>query len=703
MPETTFHPSVCPHDCPSVCALEVERTAEARLGKVRGSQRNPFTAGVICAKVARYAERFHHPERLGRPLLRTGPKGSGQFRPISWDEALDRIAEAFLVAERRFGPQTVWPYWYAGTMGLVNRDGINRLTHAKRYSRFYSTICVLLSDTGWRAGYGRRWGVPATEAGDHADLVVIWGCNPVHTHVNLMSHVARAKKRGARLVVIDPYRTATAEQADLHLAPRPGTDGALACAVAHVLFAEGFADRAYLERVSDTPVAELERHFARRPPEWAAPITGLPAETIRAFARLYGATKRSWIRLGFGFTRSRNGAAAMHAASCLPVITGAWRHPGGGALYNMGDLYHWDKTLLEGLDVLDPTTRALDQSRIGPILLGEPDALQGGPPVTAMLIQSTNPMCIAPELAKVHKGFAREDLFVAVHEQFLTETAKMADVVLPATMFLEHDDVYQASAHTRIQVHKAIFEPFAECRSNHRVICDLAKRLGAEHPGFALSEWEMVDDLLRRSGWPDAETVHAAGGWEALPDVETAHFARGFPTPDGRFRFRPDWAAMGPMGHLMPQLPDHLPVIDEVSPAKPFRLVAAPARQFLNTSFTETATSLRREGRPVAFVHPEVMAELGLRDGDRVRLGNERAVVTVQVAARDGQHRDTIVVESIWPNRYWEEGIGINALIGADPSPPSGGAAIHDTAIWLEPVEGSAAAAARSVVAARAG
>ncbi len=692
MSASSFHPSVCPHDCPSVCALEVERTAEGRLGKVRGSERNPFTAGVICAKVARYAERYHHPDRLAFPLLRSGPKGSGRFRRIGWEEALDRIAEAFLAAERRYGPETVWPYWYAGTMGLVNRDGINRLTHAKRYSRFFSTICVLLSDTGWRAGYGKRWGVPATEAAEHADLIVVWGCNPVHTHVNLVTHVARAKKRGARLVVIDPYRSATAEQADLHLAPRPGTDGALACAVAHVLFEEGLADLAYLERVSDTPVGELREHFARRTPEWAAAITGLPAGTIRDFARLYGRTKRSWLRLGFGFTRSRNGAAVMHAASSLAVISGAWQHPGGGALYNMGDLYHWDKTLLEGLDVLDPATRALDQSRIGPVLVGEPDALQGGPPVTAMLIQSTNPMCIAPELSKVHRGFAREDLFVAVHEQFPTETAMMADVVLPATMFLEHDDVYQASAHSRIQVHRKILEPFAECRSNHWVVCELARRLGADHPGFVMSEWELVDDLLRRSGWPDAETVLGAGGWDALPDSDTAHFRKGFATPDGKFRFRPDWASMGPTGGLMPRLPDHLPVTDEVSPEKPFRLVAAPARQFLNTSFTETASSRRREGRPTALVHPEVMAQLGLRDGDRVRLGNERAVVTLHVAARAGQHRDTIVVESIWPNRYWEGGIGINALIGADPAPPGGGAAIHDTAVWLEPVVEPAAA-----------
>lgn len=681
----TWHPSVCPHDCPSVCALEVERRADGRLGKVRGSARNSYTAGVICAKVARYHERFHHEDRLAHPLRRHGPKGSGDFVRIGWEEALDRIAEAFLRAERRHGAGTVWPYWYAGTMGLVQRDGIERLTHAKRYSRFKATICVMLSDIGFKAGHGKRWGVPATEIGEHSDLVVVWGCNPVSTHVNLMSHIARARKeRGAKLVVVDPYRSGTAEQADLHLALRPGTDGALACATMHVLFREGLADRGYLARYSDTP-AELETHLRPRTPAWASAITGLTVNEIESFARLYGSTKRSYLRLGYGFTRSRNGAAAMHAASCLPVVTGAWAYPGGGALYNFGELYHWDKTLIEGLDRRDTTVRQLDQSRIGPVLTGDHDALAGGPPVTALLVQNTNPMCIAPELGLVHRGFAREDLFVAVHEQFMTETARMADIVLPATMFLEHADIYQAGAHPTIQVHKAIFEPYAECRTNHLVIGELARRLGAEHPGFAMSEWELIQDLCRRSGWPEPETIHEAGGWEVLPDFRTAHHLDGFPTPDGRFRFRPDWEALGPDGRQMPSLPDHMPATDEVTPEHPFRLVAAPARQFLNTSFTEMPTSRRREGRPTALLHPDTMTQLGLADGDPVRLGNRRGSVLVHVAARVGQHPDTIVVESIWPNDLWAEGIGINLLLGADPAPPNGGAAIHDTAVWLEP------------------
>lgn len=684
---STIHATVCPHDCPSVCALEVEKTADGRLGKVKGSRRDSFTSGVVCAKVSRYAERYHHKDRLAFPMRRTGERGSSDFARIGWDEALDEIAEAIARAQQRHGSETVWPYWYAGTMGFVQRDGVQRLTHAMKWSRFKSTICTTLADNGWRAGYGRRWGVPAEEAGDHADLIGVWGCNPVATHVNLMSHIARAKKRGAPFFVVDPYRSGTAEQADLHLPVRPGTDGALACAAMHILFRDGHADRDYLARMSDHP-KELEAHLASRGPDWASAITGLDVALIERFAALYGKAERPWVRFGFGFSRSRNGSAAMHAASCLPVVKGAWQHEGGGGLYNMGDLYHWDKTLIEGHDVIDPSTRVLDQSRIGPVLTHDPLDLAGGPPVTAILVQNTNPMCIAPDLGKVHEGFARPDLFVAVHEQFMTETAKQADILLPATMFVEHDDIYHASGHSRFQIGRKIFEPFADVRSNHFVICELAKRLGAEHPGFAMTEWQLIDDLLARSGWPDAATVHESGGWEAMPDADTAHFRNGFPTPDGRFRFKPDWSLLGADHARMPKFPDHLAITEEVTEEHPFRLVAAPARQFLNTSFTELESGRKREGRPTALIHPTVMERLGILEGDIVALGNARGSVRLHAAAQEGQHPDTIVVQGIWPNPHWMDGIGINLLLGADAAPPGGGAAIHDTAVWLRPAAG---------------
>jgi anaerobic selenocysteine-containing dehydrogenase len=685
MPLDIAH-SVCPHDCPSTCALEVERLDSRQIGRVRGARDNPYTAGVVCAKVGRYAERQHHPDRLARPLRRVRAKGVGidAFVPIAWEDALDAVAEGLTRAAQRHGSEAVWPYFYAGTMGLVQRDGIHRLRHVMRYSREHETICVALADSGWLAGAGVRRGLDGREMAE-ADLIVVWGGNPVATQVNAMTHITRARKeRGARLVVIDPYRTGSAEAADLHLAPKPGTDGALACAVMHVLFAEGYADRAYLARYTDVP-DELEQHLRSRTPDWAASITGLPSAEIAAFARLYGCVQRSFIRIGYGFSRSRNGAANLHAVSCLPAVTGAWQHRGGGALYSNGGLYPLDRTLIKGLDALDPAVRQLDQSRIGPVLTGDRRDLGDGPPVTALLIQNTNPMVVCPDSTRVARGFARDDLFVCVHEQFMTETAAMADIVLPATTFLEHDDIYTGSGHTFLQVARRVVEPYAEARPNHYVICELARRLGARHAGFEMTEWEIIDETLHRSGLPDAAAMHA-GHWHdcALP-FEQAHFLTGFGHPDGRFRFKPDWAGRGPDHAGMPRLPDHHAIIDAGDAEHPFRLVAAPARQFLNTTFTETPGSRQGEGRPTVLVHPDAAAALGIADGARVRVGNRQASIVVHARHFAGQQREVLVIESVWPNRAFEEGIGVNALTSADAGPPNGGAVFHDTAVWLRP------------------
>lgn len=316
-------------------------------------------------------------------------------------------------------------------------------------------------------------------------------------------------------------------------------------------------------------------------------------------------------------------------------------------------------------------------------MTGDRRDLGDGPPVTAIFVQNTNPMNVAPRLLKVRDGFMRDDLFVCVHEQFLTDTAKMADVVMPATMFLEHDDIYTASGHTQLQVARKLFEPFAESRTNHWVHVELAKRLGVDHPGFAMSEWEIIEATLAASGWPSADLIAQAGGYDCLPSWEVAHYAEGFGFPDGRFRFKPDWTALGDKDGVMPDYPDQQEVIDERSDDHPFRLVAAPARNYLNTSFTETVTSQAKEVRPTALLHPDDAAALGVVDGDPVRLGNRLGSVVVHAKAQDGQRPGTVVVESIWPNDAFVEGIGINVLISADPGLPRGGAVFHDTAVWV--------------------
>ncbi len=682
--------STCPHDCPSTCALEVELLGPDRIGRVIGARDNDYTAGVICAKVSRYAERLHHPQRLGEPLIRRGPRGEGRsaFVPISWEDALGEISEQFSRRMQRYGSETLWPYHYAGTMGLLQRDSIELFRNLLKTSRQHSTFCITLADAGWIAGTGAKRGSDPRRMAD-SDLIVVWGGNPVYTQVNVMHHVAKARReRGAKLVVVDTYRHATAQKADQFLLLRPGSDAALACAVMHQLFADDLVDRDYLARYTDAP-ERLEAHLRDKTPAWAAAITGIDAREIVEFARLYGNTARSFLRLGYGFTRSRNGAASMHAASCLPALTGAWSHRGGGALYANGGLYAIDQTVIKGLDVLDPNTRVLDQSRIGEVLLGNPRDLKQGPPVTALMVQNTNPLAVAPETRKVIEGFNRDDLFVCVHEQFMTETAAMADIVLPATMFLEHDDFYQAGGHTHLQVTRALVEPHAQCRSNHQVLSQIARRMGYRHAGFDHGERELIDLTLRQSGFDGEEALYHQRWLDCDPGFESGNFLDGFATPDRRFHFAPDWSRVGAEHAAMPALPDYMPPANPPDAEHPFRLVAAPARQFLNTSFTETASSRAAESRPTLLLGPADAARLGIDDGMLVSVGNRLGRIRLHARIFDGLLDGIVVIESIWPNHAYIDGLGVNALVSAEPGLPNGGATFHDTAVWIEAAAGA--------------
>ncbi len=683
--------TACPHDCPSTCALEVELLGNGRIGKVHGAKANTYTAGVICNKVARYAERVHHPDRLLYPLKRKGPKGSGQFERIGWDEALDLTAEAFLKAEKQHGPEAVWPYYFAGTMGLVMRDGINRLRHAKKYSQMFASICTTPAWTGFIAGTGKLAGPDPREMAK-ADVVVIWGTNPVNTQVNVMTHAVQARKeRGAKIVVIDIYHNGTMQQADMALCLKPGTDGALACAVMHILFRDGYANWPYLEKYTDCP-RELEAHVNSRTPEWAAAITGLTVAEIEAFAKLVGTTPKTYLRLGYGFTRQRNGAHNMHAASCIASVTGSWLHEGGGAFHNNGGIYKWNKTLIEGMDALDPKTRMLDMCRVGPILTGDRTDLGDGPPITAMIVQNMNPVQVAPEQRLVKKGFAREDLFVAVHEHFMTASAKMADVVLPATMFLEHDDIYQGGGHQYIILGPKLIPAPGECRSNHDVITGLAKRVGATHKGFEMTPREIINWTLEKSGWGTLDALEEEKWIDCQPDFETAHYINGFAYPDGKFKFKPHWPTV-PAGrkhewgisHTVPGLPDYWDVNEKADAKHPFRLATSPSRGYLNSSFNEMPSSRAREGKPRAKIHPEDLAALGVVDGGRIRMGNERGEILLSAESFPGIQRGVVVVEAIPPNDDFEGGEGLNTLTSAKRIAPFGGAAFHDNHVWIKP------------------
>jgi anaerobic selenocysteine-containing dehydrogenase len=684
--------SVCPHDCPSTCALDVEIVDERTIGRVRGAKDDPYTAGVICEKVARYAERIHHPNRLLYPLARVGKKGSGEWRRITWDEAFAEIVSRWEAIEAEYGPEAIWPYFYAGTMGHVHRDGIDRLRAARGYSLQYDTICTGTAWPGYIAGTGLLIGPDTTQMAE-SDCVVIWGTNAVNTQVNVMTHAIRARKeRGAKIVAIDIYRTATMDQADMALMLRPGSDGSLALAVMNVLLREGLADRAYMERYTDFNDA-FSAHVAARTPEWAAAITGLTVQQIENFARLVGTTPRTFFRLGYGFTRQRNGATNMHAALCIPAMTGAWQHRGGGAFHSNGGAWGLDKSVIKGAGMAKGRARAreLDMSEIGPILTGDAKALQGGGPVKALFIQNTNPVNVAPDQTQTRAGFAREDLFTVVHEQFMTETAEMADIVLPATMFLEHNDYYTRSGHKRVLYGPKLVEAPGEARSNFEVVNELLRRLGAEDPTLAMTDRDVVAETMRRSNYGELDEIEKTGFVDRSNDEDRARFVNGFAWPDGRFRFAPNWQGVMEKKEYrwvcdpaeMPYFADWMDANEPADAEHPFRLATSPSRSFLNSSFSETAGSRKRQPAPMVLVHPADAAELALETGDPVVIGNRRGEVSLTAEIFDGLPRGVLIAEGIHPNKAHRNGVGINTLIGSDPVRPFGGVAFHDASVWI--------------------
>jgi anaerobic selenocysteine-containing dehydrogenase len=684
--------SVCPHDCPSTCALDVDIIDEHTIGRVRGAKDDPYTAGVICEKVARYSERIHHPDRLTHPMRRVGVKGAGQWQRISWDEAFDEIIAKWEAIEAEFGAESIWPYFYAGTMGHVHRDGITRLRHARGYSDQYDTICTGAAWPGYLAGTGLLAG-PNPELMAEADCVVIWGTNAVNTQVNVMTHAMRARKeRGAKIVAVDIYMNGTMEQADMPILLRPGSDGAFALAVMHVLLRDGLADRAYLAKMTDFD-AEVEAHIMSKTPEWAEKICGVPVAQIEAFAHLVGTTPKTYFRLGYGFARQRNGGTNMHAALCIPAVTGAWQHRAGGAFHSNSGGWHLDKSLIEGVR-MGKAGRELDMSEIGKILTGDTRALKGTTPVKALFIQNTNPVNVAPDQTMVRAGFAREDLFTVVHEQFMTETAQMADIVLPATMFLEHNDYYRRGGHTRILFGPKLVEAPGECRSNFEVVNELLRRLGATDESLQMTDRQMVAETLRRSDYGELDEIAKTGFIELDVSDEKARFSDGFSFADKRFKFRPAWREIAERkGYLwtidpdaMPELVDYWDINERATPEVPFRLSTSPSRSFLNSSFSETAGSQKRQPTPKVFIRPDDAAANGIADGGRVTLGNHRGSVELTAEFFAGLPPGCLIAEGVHPNRAHAGGKGINTLIGSDQVPPFGGVAFHDATVWIRPV-----------------
>ena len=679
-PERGVVRGACPHDCPDTCAT-LTTVEGGRAVRIAGDPEHPVTRGFLCAKVNRYLDRTYHRDRLLRPLRRVGPKGSGSFVEISWDEALHEVAARLVeIARSADGPQAILPYSYAGTMGMVQGSSMDRrFFHALGASRLARTICAEAGAVGMRMTVGANAGAD-TEGVPESDLVLLWGTNTLTSNPHLWPFILEARRRGAPVIAIDPIRTRTAEQCDEWIPIRPGTDGALALGVMHVLFAEGMQDDEYLARY--TVGAEgLRERVKEYPPERVAAITGIPRDRVVELARQYGRARAAFVRINYGLQRHRGGGMAVRTIACLPAVSGHWRRAGGGVQLSTSASFKFDRARLERPD-LGPPARTINMIRLGHAL-GEPDAGVGGPPVRAMVVYNSNPAAVAPQQSEVRRGLGREDLFTVVLEHFQTDTADWADVVLPATTQLEHWDVHLAYGHLYATLNRPAIAPLGEAKPNSEIFRLLAARMHALAPELGLGDPALADDDLTMIGqalWEPARGAAAAAaipatmrnvtleklladGWVRL-DVARPHlpYAQGgFPTPSGKCELYSErLAAMG-----LDPLPTYTPPLEtaETSPelAKryPLVLISSPRHQFLNSTFVNV-DSLRRGAEPECLIHPLDAARRALVEGDRVVVHNDRGHFAARLRVADSVREGVAWAPSIWWSKLTPDGQGVN-------------------------------------------
>ena len=663
-PDSTHNPNMntttilgaCPHDCPDTCSL-VTTVKDGVAIKVQGNPDHPMTDGVLCAKVSRYTERTYHPDRLLYPMKRIGPKGSGQFERISWDEALNTIANRLkpIVATR---PEKLLPYSYAGTMGLVQGESIAmRFFNLLGAAKLDRTIC---SSAGGEALTYTLGGKVGMKMGMFAEsqLIIIWGSNSITSNIHFWRIAQEAKRQGARLVCIDPRRSETAAKCDLHLAIKPGTDAALALALMHELISHDWLDHDYIAQYTLGFEALRERAL-QWSPERAAEVCGLKVEDIRQLAHDFAHTTPAGIRLNYGVQRSRGGGNAVRAIACLPALTGAWRHRGGGVLMSATHHARAHNIGLQRPDLhLNPKAPLINMSTIG-------DALNTPGLVEAVIVYNSNPVAVAPESAKVVKGFAREDLFTVVLEHFMTDTADFADVVLPATTQLEHWDIHNSYGHTDVVLNQPAIAPLGEAKTNTQIFRELGLRLGLNHP-----EMQDTDEALCQLALQSPSNLNSAQPitWAALLKAGFAHwpvadapFAKGgFPTPSGKCEFVSErLSAMG-----LDPLPDHIPNYEQsnATATYPLAMISPPARNFLNSTFVNVKSLRDMEGEPLLEIHPLDAAQRQVNDGDMVRVFNDRGSYHCKAQVTTRAQPGLVVGLGVWWRKLGANHTNVNEL-----------------------------------------
>ena len=677
--------AACPHDCPDTCALHVT-VENGRAIEVAGDPSHPTTRGTLCTKVARYLDRTYSDQRVLHPLRRIGRKGEGKFERISWDEALTAIATRFKeIAASADGPQAILPYSYAGTMGLLQYGSMDRrFFHKLGASLLDRTICSSAGKAGYMATIGAAIGTDL-EQFENARLILIWGSNPIVSNLHLWSRVQEAKRRGAKLIAIDPYRSQTAEKCHVHLALLPGTDAALALGMMNVLIAEDLVDHDYIDRYT-LGFEQLAERAKAYPPSRVAGITGLPAESIVALAREYGTIRPAAIRLNYGMQRHAGGGMAMRTAACLPALVGAWRDPAGGALLSSSGTYPVNSKGLERPDLSWNHPRTINMSAIGDALLDARD-----PPVRAVFVYNSNPVAVAPESTKVVRGFSRDDLFCVVHDVFLTDSADYADIVLPATTQLEHVDVHSSYGHLYVLANNRAIEPLGEAKPNTEVFRLLAARMGYTEPCFLESDEQIarnafVTDHPRGEGldWD----VLKANGWQRLnvPSPFAPFAQGGFPTPSGKCEFYSASLARQGLDPLPTFTPPRESAASNPDLARryPLALLSPPARNALNSTFANLPVFLQSEKTPWLDLHPDDARERGIGDGDKVRAFNDRGSLVLTARVTDKTRPGVVVALSIWWRKLSPDGGNANMLTAQALTDMGRAATFYDTLVEVE-------------------
>jgi anaerobic selenocysteine-containing dehydrogenase len=688
----------CPHDCPDTCALHIT-VENGRAIKVEGDPEHPTTNGVLCTKVARYLERTYSDARVLHPLQRVGRKGERKFRRISWDEALDTIAARYAeIAASADGPQAIVPYSYAGTMGLLQYGSMDRrFFHKLGASLLDRTICASAGKAGYAATIGASIGIDM-EQFENARLILVWGSNPIVSNLHLWSRVQEAKRRGAKLIAIDPYRSQTAEKCHQHLALLPGTDAALALGMMHVLIAEQLIDRDYIDRYT-LGFEQLEARVRDYPPDRVARITGLAVQQIVELARDYGSIRPAAIRLNYGMQRHAGGGMAIRTVACLPALVGAWRDPAGGALLSSSGMYPVDAKSLERPDLIWNSPRTINMSTIGNALLDLDD-----PPIRALFVYNSNPVAVAPDSSKVVAGFAREDLFCVVHDVFLTDTADYADIVLPATTQLEHTDIHTSYGHLYALANNAAIAPLGEAKRNTEVFRLLAARMGFDEPCFHETDEEIARSAFR-SDDPQVQGISwdtlSAKGWQRLNVPSPfAPFAHGnFPTPSGKCEFYSRTLA----DQGLDPLPTFTPPRESASSNAdlagkyPLAMLSPPARNALNSTFANLPVFLDAERTPSLDIHPADAAARGIGNGDPVRIFNDRGEMHAAARITDKARPGVVVALSIWWRKLSPDGTNANMLTGQALTDMGRAATFYDVLVEVEGVRASRPKVASSV------